>query len=48
MKRINSLESLPENIDILTGIALKGNIKWLFKPHAQMPGSKVLLSITIH
>lgn len=27
MKQINSLESLPENIDILTGIDLIGNIK---------------------
>lgn len=54
MKRINSLESLPENIDILTGIDLIGNIKRLFKTPAQMPGCLFLLcirgncSITIH
>lgn len=35
MKRINSLESLPENIDILTGIDLIGNIKRLFKTPAR-------------
>lgn len=54
MKRINSLESLPENIDILTGIDLIGNIKRLFKTPVQMPGCLFLLcirgncSITIH
>ena len=54
MKQINSLESLPENIDILTGIDLIGNIKRIFKTPAQMPGCLFLLcirgncSITIH
>lgn len=54
MKRINSLESIPENIDILTGIDIIGNIKRLFRIPVQMPGCLFLLcirgncSITIH
>lgn len=54
MKRINSLESIPENIDMLTGIDLIGNIKNLFKNPVQMPGCLFLLcirgncTITIH
>lgn len=54
MKRINSLESIPENTDMLTGIDLIGNIKQLFKNPIQMPGCLFLLcirgncTITIH
>lgn len=54
MKQINSLTSVPEDLDILTGIDLIGNIKRLFKNPTQMPGCLFLLcirghcSITIH
>ena len=43
MKRIESLASIPSNLQMFTGIDIIGNLKQLFKFPTQMPGCLFLL-----
>lgn len=45
MTQLNSLASIPEGTNIITGIDVTGNIKKLFETPSQMPGCLFLLCI---